>query len=371
MGRAAEPSHFGVLLLDKPKGPTSHDLVAWVRWALRERSVGHCGTLDPAATGLMVVCVGAATKLVEYLTGVDKRYRARFVLGRSTTTADAEGQTLAEAPVSDEVLARVECSLAAMVGSLELAPPAYSAIKIDGQRAHALARAGDAPELPRRAMALHRVELLAVGRGEGPELSEPHEHAFVDAIVDVAKGTYVRSLAEELGRRVGVPAHLGALERLACGGLDLEHPLAVRQLKARVLEDEAPSAHTDRPPRWRIEIPFGLHELPLEREATGAWLRDRLIAPWTCLPFESLVVERPDARTEALLARLRHGQRLSLDPGALAGLAPLASGDGLCAIVEPAGHLLIAERDQGRLAPVRRISFELDAQRTSRELRDG
>jgi tRNA pseudouridine55 synthase len=194
----------GVLLIDKPSGPTSHDVVAFVRWALRERAVGHCGTLDPAATGLLVVCVGGATKLVEHLTGVDKRYQARIVLGRSTTTADAEGETLAQGPVSAEVEARAGATLLEMLGELALPPPAYSAVKLDGRRAHELARAGEAVDLPVRRMAIHAAEVLAVRR-------ESPDHVVIDATLDVAKGTYIRSIAEELGRRLGVPAHLGSL----------------------------------------------------------------------------------------------------------------------------------------------------------------
>jgi tRNA pseudouridine55 synthase len=329
---AAAPP-FGVLLIDKPSGPTSHDVVAFVRWALRERAVGHCGTLDPAATGLLVVCVGPATKLVEHLTGVDKCYRARIVLGRSTTTADAEGQTIAEAPVSAAVEARVAETLRSMVGELSLPPPAYSAVKLDGRRAHELARAGEAVELPVRPMAITGVLVHEVVRAAESAVA-------IDATLDVAKGTYIRSIAEELGRRLDVPAHLGSLRRLGCGSLDLQHPKAVSGLSAEPLGSTAKGA-----PRWRIHASEG-----------SADLRDCLIAPWTCLPFETRVIE-PNEAALPLLARLRQGQRLNLDARTRAAL-DLDAADGPCALALPAtGELLIARRCEARLAPDRWIRF--------------
>ncbi len=333
---------FGLLLVDKPKGPTSHDVVAFVRWALRERAVGHCGTLDPAATGLLVVCVGEATKLVEHLTGVDKRYRARFVLGRSTTTADAEGETLAEEPVPIGLELRAGAVLEAMIGELSLPPPAFSAIKIAGRRAHELARAGEPVELPNRAMVIRGVEAI--------EFPEP---GLLDATLEVGKGTYVRSIAEELGRRLGVPAHLGGLRRLACGRLDLQRSDAVSGLIADRLEphiDESPRAA----PRWKIHLGESG-----DRELASTVVRDRLIPPWACLPFETLVLE-PSEVLAPLWARMRQGQRLGLDASTHAAFeSRLSDADGLCALALPsAGELLIARRCAGRLAPERWIRFD-------------
>ena len=131
----------GVLVIDKPAGPSSHDVVGWVRRALGERRVGHCGTLDPAATGVLVVCVGEATKLVTWLVDDDKQYTATIALGRATTTADAEGETIATAEVSDADFERAVATIPQMCGALELAPPKVSAIRVDGMRAHALVRA--------------------------------------------------------------------------------------------------------------------------------------------------------------------------------------------------------------------------------------
>jgi tRNA pseudouridine55 synthase len=117
------PAPWGVLLVDKPEGPTSHDVVGWIRWALGESQVGHCGTLDPAASGLLVICVGPATRLVPYLSGVDKSYRARIALGRSTTTDDREGSTIAYAEVSPRKRAAARTALAELHGLLMLSPP--------------------------------------------------------------------------------------------------------------------------------------------------------------------------------------------------------------------------------------------------------
>lgn len=342
---------FGVLLIDKPLGPTSHDVVGFVRWALRERAVGHCGTLDPAASGLLVVCVGAATKLVEHLTALDKTYRARVVLGRSTTTADAEGETLVEQPVDPGLADAVGDALAGLQGELELPPPAYSAIKLAGRRAHELARAGEHVEMPLRTMRVHRVALHGVEAGQGSLSS-----LVIDATFEVAKGTYVRSLAEELGRRLGVPAHLGALRRTACGVLDLDRPDVVSGLIASRLEPwgctpNPRHRHKGEPPRWRIDR----GEAPdAGREALAAHLRKGLVAPWTCLPFEVRVL---DGDEPSVWARLRQGQRLSFDDRTRAALG-LADLDGPCALARPSTReLLIAVRRAGQLAPERWVRW--------------
>lgn len=350
----AESARFGVLLVDKPPGPTSHDLVGWARWALRERSIGHCGTLDPAATGLMVLCVGAATKLVEHLTTVDKGYRARFVLGASTTTADAAGELVAEAEVSAEVEARVAELAAGLLGPLELPPPAYSAIKVDGRRAHELARAGTLDSLPSRPMAVRALELLGQGRA-GPR-------AWVDVELRVAKGTYVRSLAEELGRRLGVPAHLGSLRRTACGALSVDDPRVVTGLGARELEPRPGHQGRPRPPIWRIEARASEAGDLDPRERARALLEAKLQPPWTLLPYgvSVLASEAQAGDHRPALERLAHGQRLALGDPIVAGLG-LGPGSGPWALVDrAAGQMIIVERelDAGRLAPRKVLRFD-------------
>ena len=126
------PAPFGVLAVHKPAGPTSHDIVAWVRWGLGTREAGHCGTLDPAATGLLLVCVGGATRLVQLLTAEDKTYDATFVLGSETDTLDAEGEVTRRAPVDDDAVERARACVEGLRGAHALPPPAYSAVKVDG-----------------------------------------------------------------------------------------------------------------------------------------------------------------------------------------------------------------------------------------------
>ncbi|MCB9713737.1 MAG: tRNA pseudouridine(55) synthase TruB [Myxococcales bacterium] len=293
----SEPA--GVLLVDKPAGPTSHDVVGFVRWALGVRRVGHCGTLDPAATGLLVVGVGAATKLVPYLTGQDKGYRAVFSLGRRTTTGDAQGEVLDRRPCPPGLEERVPPALAALRGTLELPPPAFSAIHVDGKRAHELARAGELTELPARPMTVLRME-------PGPVTRES-DRVEVQVTLLVSKGTYVRSLAEALGQRLGVPAHLAALHRLSSGALSLSDPRALGPLRACPREP-GPQGIA----RWRIEGPA---ELGSEREALGAWLRAHLLDPALAVPLPLLRADPGEGGQRALRC-LSSGRPVPLhDPG--------------------------------------------------------
>ena len=260
--RAEDPALHGVLLVDKPAGPTSHDVVGWVRWVLGVRRVGHAGTLDPAATGLLVVGVGAATKLAPYLTGADKRYLARFVLGASTTTADAEGTVVEALACPPGLEARVPAALAALAEVRALPPPAFSAIHVDGRRAHELAREGRAPVLDERSM---EVRALVPGpvlrRGDRVEVE-------VDLLV--SKGTYVRSLAEAFGRSLGVPAHLGALHRTHSGALGLDHPQALTGLHADQVRLEPRADATPGPLRWRLRLPSSRLPRTLRSTACGS-----------------------------------------------------------------------------------------------------
>lgn len=304
--RRADPDLCGVLLLDKPAGPTSHDVVGWVRWVLGVRRVGHCGTLDPAATGLLVVGVGPATKLAPYFTGQDKGYRAQIVLGASTTTADAEGEVTGEAPCPPDLEARVEAAVLGLLGTHALPPPAFSAVHVDGRRAHALARAGQAPQLEPRPMTVHAAELGAVQR----------VGARVEARVTllVSKGTYIRSLAEALGRALGVPAHLGALHRTRSGTLSLTDPRAVHGLRAH--------SHQPQPegrPRWRIRV--GVGDEP-SRVVQAEVLRAHLVAPGQAVPLPVLRV-RDDPSGQRALARLASGMALAWDdPGLVCETGP-------------------------------------------------
>ena len=212
----------GLLLLDKPLGPTSHDLVQRTRRLAGTRRVGHAGTLDPGATGLMILGVDGATRLLTYLVGLDKTYTATIRLGFATTTDDAEGAPLAPpAGVSDEVRAAVPAAVAALTGVIDQVPSSVSAVHVAGRRAHELVRAGEAVELASRRVTVGRFDVLAV---RGDEL---------DVVVDCSSGTYVRALARDLGAALGVGGHLIALRRTRVGPFDvadavpLEAPLAL------------------------------------------------------------------------------------------------------------------------------------------------
>jgi tRNA pseudouridine55 synthase len=204
----------GVLVVHKPCGPTSHDVVAQARRVLGTRAVGHAGTLDPMASGVLILLVGEATKLSPYLTLEDKEYRATVTFGRSTTTWDAEGDTVEERAVPTNLLAgpELDMALAAERKRTEQVPPAFSAISVDGKRAHRLARRGKPVDLPPRAVQVRTLELL--DRSTDP--------ASVTLRAEVSKGYYVRSLARDLGERLGVPSHLSALERRASGPYRIE-----------------------------------------------------------------------------------------------------------------------------------------------------
>ncbi|WP_437961485.1 tRNA pseudouridine(55) synthase TruB [Sorangium sp. So ce119] len=229
------PRPEGVLVIDKPQGPTSHDVVARLRRALGVKRIGHAGTLDPMASGVLVVLVGEATKLAPYLTAQDKRYTARVALGVGTDTLDADGEVTATQPLpawldeelgalaaagvpaGGEALAaaapRIAAALDAEGGRRAQTPPAYSAIKVAGQRSYALARAGQAVDLSARPVEVRSLALAGAWRGEP---------AALELELDVSKGYYVRSLARDLGAHLDVPAHLSALRRTASGAFTLE-----------------------------------------------------------------------------------------------------------------------------------------------------
>ncbi len=197
----------GLLLVDKPAGPTSHDVVARVRRALGTKRVGHAGTLDPAATGLLVLGVGSGTKLLRFIEARAKNYEATVMLGRSTSTEDAEGETVEEKAVAcgPDLEDRVRAAAAGLVGRLEQTVPAYSAVKVGGERLYKKARRGEAGERPRRTVDIHRLRVLGL---EGPAVR-------IEAVV--SKGTYIRTLGVQLGAALGLPAHVSTLRRTRVG----------------------------------------------------------------------------------------------------------------------------------------------------------
>ncbi|GHF07741.1 tRNA pseudouridine(55) synthase TruB [Pseudolysinimonas yzui] len=203
----------GILLLDKPQGPTSHDLVARTRRALGTRKVGHAGTLDPMATGLMILGVGSSTRLLTYLVGLDKEYTATIRLGQSTTTDDAEGEVVAETDASGVTPEAIAAEVTALTGEIAQVPSSFSAIKVDGRRSYDRARAGEEVDLPPRPVTVSEFAVLS-RRAEGPLLD-------LDVRVAVSSGTYVRALARDLGRALGVGGHLTALRRTRIGPFDI------------------------------------------------------------------------------------------------------------------------------------------------------
>lgn len=217
----------GVLVIAKPAGPTSHDVVALVRRLAGTRRIGHGGTLDPFASGVLPLFLGGATRVVEYHLGDDKAYRATICFGSTSSTDDLDGELTPVAGAAPD-RASVDQALAAMVGIQLQRPPVYSAIQVGGRRAYALARAGETVELP-----LRRVELQALDLVEWDATDVARPIAIVD--VRCSAGTYVRAVARDLGERLGSGAYLGALVRTASGPFRLEdaHPLdAIRAAAA-------------------------------------------------------------------------------------------------------------------------------------------
>lgn len=209
----------GMLLVDKPPGLTSHDVVARVRRLAGTRRVGHAGTLDPMATGLLVLGVGRATRLLTYLVGTDKAYDATIRLGVGTSTDDAEGEVIAGHPAAGLPEDVVRAAMAPLTGPISQVPSSVSAIKVDGKRSYARVRAGETVELAARPVVVSAFDLLAV-RPAGETLD-------LDVHVECSSGTYVRALARDLGAALGVGGHLTALRRTRVGpyGIDAARSL--------------------------------------------------------------------------------------------------------------------------------------------------
>lgn len=204
-----------VLLVDKPQGITSHDVVARARRALGTRKIGHAGTLDPMATGLLVLGVEGATRLLTYVVGLDKTYEATIRLGVATDTDDAEGETVATTDAAGVTRAAVDAGVAALTGRISQVPSTFSAIKVDGRRAYDLARAGEEVQLKAREVTVSRFDVLAERRTDDAAVID------LDVVVDCSSGTYIRSLARDLGAALGVGGHLTALRRTRIGSFDV------------------------------------------------------------------------------------------------------------------------------------------------------
>jgi tRNA pseudouridine55 synthase len=267
---AERASVHGVVVVDKPSGLTSFDVVARARRHFGTRRVGHAGTLDPMATGVLLVLLGEATKLADALSGAHKTYEAEVSFGRSTDTLDALGQTVHEAEVpelSPAVLAR---ALDIELGRRLQRPPEYSALKVGGRRAYALARAGEAVELAERPVEVTELEL----RASGPRL--------VRVRLRVSKGYYVRSFARDLCETLGLPGHLSALRRTRSGNFDIDEaaawppgadlaPCSLADAARRALPAAILTEHGVIRARHGKTLSVEHFELPPEGDGVAAW----------------------------------------------------------------------------------------------------
>jgi tRNA pseudouridine55 synthase len=213
----------GLIIVDKPGGMTSHDVVARVRRLAGTRRVGHAGTLDPMATGVLVIGVEKATRLLGYLTLTEKTYVATIRLGASTSTDDAEGEPTGGSPATDIAPGALDAEIAELTGDIWQVPPGVSAIKVNGQRAYKLTRAGAAPELAARPVTVYEFTVTDV-RQDGDFLD-------LDAVIRCSSGTYIRALARDLGAALGTGGHLTALRRTAVGPYDLAQARTLQELE--------------------------------------------------------------------------------------------------------------------------------------------
>jgi tRNA pseudouridine55 synthase len=208
----------GILIIDKPKDWTSFDVVAKIRGKLHVKKVGHTGTLDPQATGVLVLCIGKGTKLVQKLTGVDKEYICEITLGATSTTDDAEGEITPSIDATEVPLAEIEKVLRQFEGTFEQVPPTFSAKKIEGRRAYALARKGKEVKLEPVSVTIRTLELL------------DYKWPILKLKLTCSKGFYVRSLARDIGKKLGVGGYLSNLKRTRVGNFGIERAVSIEEV---------------------------------------------------------------------------------------------------------------------------------------------
>lgn len=292
----------GVLVVDKPVGPTSFDVVARVKRAARAGKAGHTGTLDPLASGVLAICLGEAVKLQQFLVEGDKEYEAVVAFGAATATQDGEGEVTARGDPSRLDADAVRAALDRFQGEIEQTPPMFSAVRVGGRRLHEAARAGEEVERAPRKVVVHALELLSLEpTGDGGL-----RHARV--AVRCGKGTYVRTLASDVGGTLGVPAHLAALRRTAAGRFTLAEAISLEEAERLGRSDRAALL---------------ARVLPIE-EALRGWASVRL--------------------TPSQARDLGHGRTLAI---------PCAP-EGLCSALGPEGRLMaVCESRAGVLRPLR------------------
>lgn len=304
------PAPDGLLVVDKPAGWTSHDVVGRARRLCGTRKVGHAGTLDPMATGVLVLGIGRATRLLTFLVGCDKDYTATIRLGQTTVTDDAEGEVTSSTAVeglSDEA---ISAAVATLTGEIEQVPSAVSAIKVNGERAYHRVRAGESVELASRRVTVSR--FVVVGRRDGeaghPDVRDTDDPAGIPAVpvvdldveVTVSSGTYVRALARDLGSLLGVGGHLTALRRTRVGAFTLETAHGLEEL-GRLSDPEAMPV-TELAEAARAQ--FTVRELSAaESTAVGYGQRVDSLEPGRPEPVAAFA---PDGRLVAMLDESGH-----------------------------------------------------------------
>lgn len=220
----------GIVLVDKPSGPTSHDVVAKMRKLFNTRKVGHAGTLDPMATGMLVIGVGRATRLLGFFTAHEKEYLGTVCLGVTTTTDDAQGEVLTTTSTAQITQSMILEAVREFRGPIMQQPSAVSAIKIDGKRAYARVRAGEEVDIPPRSVIIHDLEILNITRNEAADTFE------VELRVVCSAGTYIRALARDIGNKLGVGGHLTALRRTRSGVFENMTPMEKLQESPQYLD---------------------------------------------------------------------------------------------------------------------------------------
>ncbi|GEB30899.1 MULTISPECIES: tRNA pseudouridine(55) synthase TruB [Brevibacillus] len=242
-------SNHGVLVIDKPAGMTSHDCVARIRRLYGTKKVGHTGTLDPDVTGVLPICVGNATRLVEYLQELPKRYSVVMRLGSATTTEDASGELLEQAQVDAASITqeRIESLFASFLGEIEQVPPMFSAVKVNGKRLYDLAREGTVIERQARKVTLYELTLH--------EIKTDQDYVDISFSCTCSKGTYMRTLCVDLGRSLGYPAHMKLLRRIKSGPFMEGEAIPLQELEERAANGEDLS-------RYLVSIPQAISFLP-------------------------------------------------------------------------------------------------------------
>ncbi|MCU1632660.1 MAG: tRNA pseudouridine(55) synthase TruB [Micrococcaceae bacterium] len=216
--------HSGLIIVDKPQGWTSHDVVARMRKLAGTRKVGHAGTLDPMATGVLVVGINRATRLLTFIVGTSKTYTATIRLGQSTITDDAEGEITGGSIAAAVTEVDIRTAVAALTGEIQQVPSSVSAIKVKGERSYARVRSGEDVDLPARPVTIHRFEIHAIRRVSNGRLQD------IDVTVECSSGTYIRALGRDLGSALGVGGHLTALRRTQVGPYSIDQARTLEQL---------------------------------------------------------------------------------------------------------------------------------------------